>query len=40
VQENLWQPGGFGAAQWGLDAYGHAMAQLGTESHTNYQQEE
>jgi CubicO group peptidase (beta-lactamase class C family) len=25
VQENLWQPGGFGAAQWGLDAYGHAM---------------
>lgn len=25
VQENLWDPGGFGAAQWGLDAYGHAM---------------
>ena len=25
VQEKLWEPGGFGAAQWGLDAYGHAM---------------
>jgi hypothetical protein len=25
VQEKLWEPGGFGAAQWGLDHHGHAM---------------
>jgi CubicO group peptidase (beta-lactamase class C family) len=25
VQEKLWEPGGFGAAQWGLDSSGHAM---------------
>jgi CubicO group peptidase (beta-lactamase class C family) len=25
VQEKLWEPGGFGAAQWGLDAAGHPM---------------
>ncbi len=25
VQDRLWDRGGFGAAQWGLDAYGHAM---------------
>ena len=25
VQEKLWEPGGFGAAQWGLDASGNPM---------------
>ena len=25
VQEKLWQPGGFGAAHWGMDHHGHAM---------------
>ena len=25
VQEKLWEPGGFGAAQWGMDHHGHAM---------------
>ena len=25
VEEKLWEPGGFGAARWGLDASGHAM---------------
>ena len=25
VQEKLWEPGGFGAGQWGMDDHGHAM---------------
>jgi CubicO group peptidase (beta-lactamase class C family) len=25
VQEKLWEPGGFGAASWGMDHHGHAM---------------